>query len=226
MSDVNGHCPGSGLVPSKARNRSMPRSPGRGRCPECGNWYKLTGKGLLRAHGGAKAAPEPEPQPEPAVHQPDLGSPAHTNPSADLDDEQYLEQMHLMAQAISVLPGVRDGMPNVSTPPPIRPRWAKFMLSLGFRLHPELATHKLIRQAPVSAGNFGPRDLAPVNGYTPANRARLFELWKKANPETYEAYMAGTMSRDEIGQHLPEQFQAAVVEADRLRAEEIAGDST
>lgn len=227
MSDTNNHCSGSRAKPTKVRNRS-PHSPGRGRCPTCFNWYKLTSEGVLRAHGSAAAAlpPEPQPQPEPAVHQPDLGSPAHTNPTTDLDDEQYLEQMHLMAQAIAVLPGIRDGMPNVASPPPIRPRWAKFMLSLGFRLYPELATHKLIRQAPVAAGNFGPRDLAPVGSYTSANRARLFEMWKKANPETYAAYMAGTMSRSEIGQNLPEQFQAAVAEAERLRAQESAGDGT
>jgi hypothetical protein len=114
-----------------------------------------------------------------------------TNSTPDLDDEQYMEQLHLMAQAISVLPGAKDGMRPVSTPAPIRTRWAEFLLTLGVRIHPEVATHELVATSPAS-GNHGPKLSMPRGSL---NRDDLWKLLKEMAPETYDAIQRGELDR-------------------------------
>lgn len=141
-----------------------------------------------------------------------------TNSTPDLDDEQYMEQLYLIAQAIAVMPGVRDGMPNATTPPPIRPRWAKFLVSQGMRIDPKLATHRLVSQAPAAAGAFGPQQLQAVKKIrTTMNREDLFRIWHDMNPETYERVMNGVMTRDELWNLIPAEVKAAAEQAEQLR---------
>ncbi|HJT90962.1 MAG TPA: hypothetical protein VJ777_03335 [Mycobacterium sp.] len=149
---------------------------------------------------------------------------AKMNPTPDLTDEQYMEQLVLIAQAISVMPAQREGLPNIATPPPIRPLWAKYMISLGMRINPEVATHKLKRTGPTAAGNFGPREYVEAgprrSQRTSFNSGDMAEIWKRANPETYEGIKNGTLTRQDLFNALPEEVQEAARLAEKLREQE------
>lgn len=163
----------------------------------------------------------------PQVEQPD--PPGKKNRTPDLDDEQYMEQLFLIAQAITVMPAQREGMPNIATPPPIRPRWAAFLLSLGLRIDPRLATHKLANPNEPAAGNWGPREHVELGGRRQSmNRADLLEVWKRINPESYEGIRNGTLTREDLAKTMPAQVQQAATLAAQLREQEVkeaaAGD--
>lgn len=150
-------------------------------------------------------------------------TPVKNNPTPDLTDEEYLEQLFLIAQAIAVMPGQRDNMPNVTTPPPIRPRWAAFMLSLGLRINPGLATHRLVNNQGPAAGKWGPRERVEVNKVrSTMKRADLMEIWEQVNPESFNAMKDGTMSRDDLLKQMPNEMQQAVTLLNQLRQQEEA----
>lgn len=216
MSNQN-PCVGAGKVPTKSRID-------KGECPECGRWYKLTGKGKVRQHPARIRPEQPANNGAPMAEPPPNGQERpKTNRTPDLSDEQYMEQLYLMAQAIGVMPGQRDGMPNVTTPPPIRPRWAAFLLSLGFRLHPELATHKLVNQGSPATGNWGPRERVQVSAQRGTmNRADLMEIWKRSNPDTYEAVKNGHLSREQLFQMIPADMQQAMALNEEMLRQEQA----
>lgn len=151
--------------------------------------------------------------------------PQKKNRTPDLSDEQYMEQLFLIAQSIAVMPNQREGGPNVTTPPAIRPRWAAFMLSLGMRIDPALATHRLVNQQTPAAGNWGPREHVELR--TSMNRTDMAELWKRMNPETYEAVKNGTMSREQLFNLIPADMKRAMgLSEDVLRQEQKVDDST
>jgi hypothetical protein len=156
-----------------------------------------------------------------ADETPQNGAPKKSNVTPDLSDEQYMEQLFLIAQAIAVMPGQRDTMPNVTTPPPIRPRWAAFMLSLGLRLHPELATHRLANQEGAAVGNWGPRERVEVSTQrSTMNRADLNEVWQQMNPETFAKAQAGEVKKEDLIKMLPAELQQAIAMTERLREQE------
>lgn len=147
-------------------------------------------------------------------------TPKKTNRTPDLTDEQYMEQMHLIAQTVSVMPAQRDGMPNVSTPPPIRARWAAYLLTLGLRIHPELATHKLKAVGPASAGRHGPREMVALGGRTSLSRDDLWKLFEKHNPEMYAKVMSGEVGAEQLFAGMTGEMQEAVRLAEQLKAQE------
>lgn len=143
------------------------------------------------------------------------------NPTPDLSDEQYIEQLFLIAQALAVMPGQRDNMPNVTTPPPIRPRWAAFLLSLGLRIQPALASHRLVNNQGPAVGNWGPRERVEVSkARTSMKRADMMEVWEQVNPETFAAVKNGTMTKEDLLNQMPADMQQAVAALSRLRAQE------
>lgn len=153
--------------------------------------------------------------------QPQQEMPKKNNPTPDLTDEQYLEQLFLIAQAIAVMPGQRDNMPNVTTPPPIRPRWAAFMLSLGLRIHPPLATHRLRNDNGPAAGNWGPRERVELGKVrSTMKRADMFEVWQQINPEQYAKVQSGELTRDDLLAQMPNDMQQAVALLNNLRQQE------
>lgn len=152
---------------------------------------------------------------------PEAAVAAKTNPTPDLTDEQYIEQLFLIAQSLAVMPGQRDGMPNVTTPPPIRPRWAAFMLSLGLRINPALATHRLINNNGAATGNWGPRERVELSKMRGAlKRADMMEVWKQTNPETFAGIANGTLSREDLLKAMPADMQQAVELVKRLQQQE------
>ena len=122
------------------------------------------------------------------------------------------------------MPGVRNGAPNVSTPPPIRPRWASFMISLGVRIHPELATHRLKATGPRAAGGFGPHQR------TSLSHSDLWDVFAKMSPEMHAAVQRGEISLDDLGQQIPadvmEGLRAATELAQSEHVEEPRDDTS
>jgi hypothetical protein len=156
-------------------------------------------------------------------------TPEKKNRTPDLTDEQYMEQLFLIAQAIAVMPGQRDGMPNVTTPPPIRARWAAFMISLGLRITPQLATHRLVSDNTPAAGNWGPRERVSTGMQrSTMNRADLMEVWKRTNPDSFENIQNGTMTREQLVEMLPNDIKQAMRMAQKLQEQEKGpgGDAT
>lgn len=148
-------------------------------------------------------------------------APKKSNVTPDLSDEQYMEQLFLIAQAIAVMPGQRDTMPNVTTPPPIRPRWAAFMLSLGLRINPELATHRLANKEGAAVGNWGPRERVELSTQrSTMSRADLKEVWQQMNPESFAKAQSGEMTKEDLVKTMPAELQQAISMAERLREQE------
>lgn len=146
-------------------------------------------------------------------------SPEKNNQTPDLSDDQYMEQLFLIAQAIAVMPGQRDGMPNVTTPPPIRARWAAFMITLGLRIDPKLATHRLVNQDGPAVGNWGPREHVGIQRST-MNRTDLMEIWERMNPETFSAAQRGEITKEDLERAMPAEMQQAMKMNKQVREQE------
>lgn len=210
------YCTGGGKPPTEERGRDMPNRSGEGCCAVCGEWRRLTAGGVLRRHKvDADKIRTPE---EAAAAAPRDAT--HNNKTPDLDDEHYLEQVALIAQAISVMPAQREGMPNVTVPPPIRIPWAKFMITLGIRIDPNLATHKLQSSGPAAAGSFGPRIRTPLR--TSLKHDDLMKVWEQMDPESYQGILSGKMTRESLLANMPEEMRNMVHMVEEMRRQEAA----
>lgn len=127
-----------------------------------------------------------------------------SNSTPDLSDDEYLNQLYLITAAVAVMPGAQPGMPNVTTPPPIRARWAAYLLSFGLRIDPELATHKLSKVGPKAGGNFTPMSRDSIT------REGLWEMVKEQSPDMYEKMKAGEVSLEQIREGISEDVLESV----------------
>lgn len=134
-----------------------------------------------------------------------------SNSTPDLDDEQYMEQLYLLVDCISVMPGAQNGMPDVTTPPPIRARWAAYLLSLGLRIDPELATHQIRRMGVKAAGGFSPKVR------TKLGNTDLAQIMSEMSPMMYEKMKKGEITVDDLRGNISDEV------LDAVRA---AGDAT
>lgn len=137
-----------------------------------------------------------------------------SNPTPDLTDDEYMEQIHLLAQVVTTMPGATPEHANVTTPAPIRARWATYMIKLGVRIDPDLATHGLLRGASMAAGNHAPRTLQPLK------REDMWQIVKETSPELYEKYQRGEATMEDFGQGVSEEVMAAVKLAMQEKARE------
>ena len=142
-----------------------------------------------------------------------MNAPVKSNKTPDLSDDEYMEQLHMMAQGLTTMPGATPQHPNVTTPAPIRSRWAAYLISIGFRLDPELATHKLVRTSPVGAGNHSPHELRPLK------REDMWQIVKETSPELYEKYQRGEATlrdfEDGIGANVMDAVRQAMAAKQR-----------
>lgn len=149
-----------------------------------------------------------------------MSAPTKNNPTPDLSDDDYMEQIHLLSQVVTTMPGITPNHPNVTTPAPVRARWATYMIHLGVRIDPEVATHKLIRAAGAGAGAHAPRELKRLT------REDMWEQVKEMSPELYDKYQRGEATIDDfedgIGEDLAYALQQAMAEKARELAEEQA----
>jgi hypothetical protein len=111
-----------------------------------------------------------------------------------------LEQEHMLAQIISSMPSNRDDMPDVTTPAPIRARWAHRLYRQGVRVHPDLATHEVMAYPSGFAGPHGPRTFQRVD------QDKLMAIVQRANPALYERIKTAKADR-----HLGDQTADAMV---------------
>jgi hypothetical protein len=213
------YCPGGGKPPTETRGREMPNRSGEGTCPVCADWKRLTAGGVLRRHktDADKAAP-PQDGPKVVPESPRAG--VKTNKTPDLDDEHYLEQVALIAQAVAVMPAQREGMPNVTVPPPIRIPWAKFLITLGLRIDPNLATHKLQSVGPAAAGSFGPRIQMPIR--TSLKHDDMMKVWEQMDPESFRGIQSGAMTRESLLANMPEEMRNMVHMVEEMRKQEAS----
>jgi len=152
-----------------------------------------------------------------------METPVKNNKTPDLSDIEFMEQLHLLAQIVSTMPGATPTHANVTTPAPIRARWAAYMVSLGVRVDPDLATHKLIRGAGMAAGNHAPHTLQRLT------RESMWQQVKEQSPELYEKYQRGEATADDflagIDGDLMHGLRQAMEEAERERKEKARDDS-
>lgn len=139
-----------------------------------------------------------------------------SNSTPDLDDDEYLNQMYLLASAVSVMPGAQAGMPNVTTPPPIRARWAAYLISFGVRIDTELATHKLATIGPKAGGKFTPQSRDAIR------REDLWEMVKQQSPDMYEKMKAGEVTLEQVRENISDDVLGGVDQAVRQAAKEKA----
>lgn len=149
-----------------------------------------------------------------------MTAPSKSNPTSDLTDDEYMEQIHLLAQVVTTMPGITPDHANVTTPAPIRARWATYMIKLGVRIDPDLATHKLIRQAGMAAGNHSPRELRRLS------REDMWNQVKEQSPDLYEKYQRGEATIEDFEAGVGEELMGAMMEAMRARRLELAREES
>jgi hypothetical protein len=147
-----------------------------------------------------------------------MTAPSKSNATPDLSDDEYMEQLHLLAQVVSTMPGITPEHANVTTPAPIRARWAAYMIKLGVRIDPDLATHKLIRTAGISAGNHAPRELKRLS------RDDMWGYVKEQSPELYEKLQRGEADIHDFQEGIGEDLMAAIMRAMEERRREIEAE--
>lgn len=145
-----------------------------------------------------------------------MTTPTKSNSTPDLSDDEYMEQLHLIAQVVTTMPGITAEHANVTTPAPIRARWAAYMIKLGIRIDPDLATHKLIRQAGMAAGNHSPRELKRLS------RDDMWDMVKETSPDLYDKWKRGEATMEDFESGIGEDLMGAMMEAMRARKMEIA----
>lgn len=123
-----------------------------------------------------------------------------------------LEQEHMLAQAVSGMPNNIEGQPDITTPAPIRARWAHRLYQQGVRIHPELATHKIVAHNSGLAGPHGPREFQRINP------DKLLGVIQEQNPALYKRIMDAKADRHG-GEGLADQILQQVM--DRLPKEWI-----
>lgn len=145
-----------------------------------------------------------------------MTSPPKANATPDLSDDEYMEQLHLLAQVLSTMPGATPEHATVTTPAPIRPRWAAYLIKLGVRVDPDLATHKLLRGAGASAGNHSPHTLQRVN-----MREKMWQQVKEQSPELYEKHQRGEATAEDFAEGISEDLMGALNQAMAAKAREM-----
>lgn len=110
-----------------------------------------------------------------------------SEPKADLMAQ--LEQEHMLAQAISGMPNNIEGQPDVTTPAPIRARWAHRLYQQGIRIHPDLATHKIVAHNSGLAGPHGPREFQRIDP------DKLLNIIQEQNPALYKRIVDAKANR-------------------------------
>ena len=146
-----------------------------------------------------------------------MSAPTKSNKTPDLSDDEYMEHLHLISQVVTTMPGATAQHANVTTPAPIRARWAAYMISLGMRIDPDLATHKLIRTAGAGAGNHAPHELKPLK------REDMWEIVKETSPELYEKYQRGEATMQDFEKGVGSDMMEAVRQAMAAKAQEEQG---
>ena len=144
-----------------------------------------------------------------------MSAPTKSNKTPDLSDDEYMEQLHLLAQVVTTMPGATPQHGNVTTPAPIRARWAAYMISLGVRCDRSLATHGLLRSAGAAAGEHAPRTLQPLS------RDDMWGVVKQTSPELYEKHQRGEATADDFLDGMSDDLKAAVTNAMAERQREI-----
>lgn len=115
-----------------------------------------------------------------------------------------LEQEHMLAQVISGIPNNIEGQPDITTPAPIRARWAHRLYQQGIRIHPELATHKIVSHDSGLAGPHGPREFQKIN------KDKLLQQIQESNPGLYKRIMDAKKER-QGGEGMAEQILQQVL---------------
>lgn len=95
-----------------------------------------------------------------------------------------LEQEFLIAQCISAMPSNVDGGPDITTPAPIRAKWAHKLYQQGVRVHLDQATHKAVSTGSGYTGNHGPVEIQSID------RDNIMTVLKDANPQLHKQLMA------------------------------------
>lgn len=132
-----------------------------------------------------------------------------------------LEQEYMLAQIISSFPNNVDGQPDVTTPAPIRSKWAHRLYQQGVRVHSELATHQSVAYGSGVTGNHGPRAFQKIDN------DKMLAMIQRSNPPLYERIIAvrnshhgGPAAMDgmlqQVLNHLPEEWIEKLQKADVL----------